>query len=46
MGDSWRHEKISLKPANPAFAPIVLTDAGAGELRVIAELADVLGSAG
>lgn len=23
-GDSWRHEKITLKPVNPAFEPIVL----------------------
>ena len=31
-GDSWRHEKITLKPVNPAFEPIVLTDADEGEL--------------
>jgi len=28
-GDSWRHEKITLEPVNPDFAPIVL--AGADE---------------
>ena len=41
-GDSWRHEKITLKPVNPAFAPIVLTDAAEGQLQVAAELVEVL----
>jgi SOS-response transcriptional repressor LexA len=36
-GDSWTHERITLHPLNPDFAPIVLTDAGDGELTVIAE---------
>ena len=43
-GDSWRHEKITLKPANPDFEPIVLTRADEGELQVIAELVEVLES--
>jgi SOS-response transcriptional repressor LexA len=43
-GDSWRHTKITLKPANPAFEPIVLTGADEGELKVVAELVDVLGA--
>ena len=43
-GDSWRHEKITLKPANPDFEPIVLTGADEGELQVIAELVEVLES--
>ena len=42
-GDSWRHVKITLKPVNPDFEPIVLTGADEGELQVIAELAEVLG---
>jgi type I restriction enzyme R subunit len=41
-GDAWRHEKITLKPVNPDFAPIVLTDAEEGQLQVIAELVEVL----
>ena len=41
--DSWRHVKITLKPVNPDFEPIVLTGADDGELQVIAELVDVLG---
>ncbi|MGH9334646.1 MAG: type I restriction enzyme subunit R domain-containing protein, partial [Vicinamibacteria bacterium] len=45
-GDAWRHERILLKPANPDFAPIVLTDAGAGALKVIAELVEVIASDG
>jgi SOS-response transcriptional repressor LexA len=42
-GDSWRHERITLKPLNPDFEPIVLTGKGEGELQVIAELVEVLG---
>ena len=41
-GDSWRHVKITLKPVNPGFEPIVLTGANEDEFRVIAELVDVL----
>ena len=41
--DSWRHVKITLKPVNADFEPIVLTGADGGELQVIAELVDVLG---
>jgi len=41
-GDSWRHAKITLKPVNPDFEPIVLASAGEGELQVIAELVEVL----
>jgi SOS-response transcriptional repressor LexA len=40
-GDSWRHERIILKPVNQDFKPIVLTGAEAGELQVIAELVEV-----
>ena len=40
--DSWRHVKITLKPANPDFEPIVLSGADEGELQVIAELVEVL----
>lgn len=43
-GDSWRHERITLRPANPEFAPIVLSDAREGQLQVVAELVEVLGS--
>ena len=41
-GDSWRHAKITLKPVNPDFEPIVLTGADEGEFQVIAELVEVL----
>ena len=40
--DSWQHTRITLKPANPSFEPIVLTDTNNGELQVIAELVEVL----
>jgi SOS-response transcriptional repressor LexA len=43
-GDSWRHERITLKPLNLDFEPIVLTETDAGEVSVIAELVDVLGA--
>jgi len=41
--DSWRHERITLHPINHDCEPIVLTDAHAGQLTVIAELVEVLG---
>ena len=44
-GDSWRHTRITLKPINSDFAPIVLTGADEGQLRVIAEVVEVLGMA-
>ena len=40
--DSWRHVKITLRPVNPDFEPIVLTGSDEGELQVIAELVKVL----
>ena len=43
-GDTWRHAEIVLEPLNPNFEPIVLADADEGELRVIAECLEVLGS--
>ncbi len=39
--DSWRHVRITLRPVNPDFEPIVLTG-DEGELQVIAELVQVL----
>ncbi|CAN5786330.1 hypothetical protein BH18ACI4_BH18ACI4_15550 [soil metagenome] len=42
-GDSWRHAKITLKPVNPEFEPIVLTGADEGQLQVVAEFVEVLG---
>ena len=43
QGDIWRHQRITLKPVNPDFKPIVLTDADEGELQVVAQLVEVLG---
>ena len=43
-GDSWRHIRITLKPINPDFQPIQITSAEEGELQVVAELIEVLGS--
>jgi hypothetical protein len=42
-GDSWRHVKVTLKPLNPDFQPIVLTGAEDGQVQVIAECVEVLG---
>ena len=42
-GDSWRHEKITLKPVNTDFEPIVMTGADEGQLQVVAEVVEVLG---
>ena len=41
-GDAWQHERITLKPLNPDFQPIELIGADEGQLRVVAELVDVL----
>src|SRR5680860_122050 len=41
-GDTWRHERITLKPVNPDFDPIVLTGDDEGELQVVAQLVEVL----
>jgi hypothetical protein len=43
-GDSWRHENIRLERINRGFTPIVLTRAGEGELKVVAEFLEVLGT--
>ncbi len=42
-GDSWRHTKVTLKPTNPAYPPIVLEDVEEDAVQVIAELVEVLG---
>ena len=41
-GAEWRHAKISLKPINPEFAPIVLTDADEDAVQVVAEFLEVI----
>lgn len=40
-GESWQHERITLKPVNPTFAPIVLTGRDEGQLKVVAEVVEV-----
>ena len=42
-GDSWRHTRITLKPLNPDFQPIVLSPDEGERLQVVAELVEVLG---
>ena len=41
--DSWRHERVILRPVNTDFDPIILSGADEGQLQVIAELVEVLG---
>jgi len=41
--DVWRHVKITLKPANKDFEPIELSVEDEGQVRVIAEVVEVLG---
>jgi len=43
-GDSWQHARILLEPLNPEFEPIALTGVEEGEVRVVAELLEVIGS--
>jgi Predicted helicase len=40
--DSWRHVRITLKPLNPDFEPIVFTGDDEGVLQVVAEFLEVL----
>jgi type I restriction enzyme R subunit len=40
---TWEHVEIRLVPLNPQYDPIVLWPADEGEVRVVAELIDVLG---
>ena len=42
--DSWHHSKITLTPVNPEFEAIELSDAEEGQVKVIAECIEVLGS--
>ncbi len=39
---TWRHREIRLEPDNPEFKPIVLKDVRDDEVRVLAELLEVL----
>ena len=43
VGESWRHAKVTLKPTNPAYAPIVLEGVEEDAVQVIAELVEALG---
>lgn len=38
----WQHTRVVLKPLNDKYAPIVLTAESEGQVRVLAELADVI----
>lgn len=38
----FRHVRITLKPRNPDFKPIVLTPESEGQVRILAELVEVL----
>lgn len=40
--ESWKHEKIELFPENPDFTPIVIGDPNDEEIKIIAELLEVL----
>lgn len=46
QGDSWHHERITLKPVNPDFEPIVLSSKKAGAVEVVAEMVTVLRTGG
>jgi len=42
-GDSWHHARITLKPANAEFQPIILEDGDERALEVVAEFMAVVG---
>ncbi len=39
---NWQHSEIKLEPLNPDFKPIILRDVAEDELRVVAEVVEVL----
>ena len=41
-GDTWRHVKITLRPLNTSFSPIVLAEEDEDNLAVIADFLQVL----
>ena len=41
-GDGWRHARVTLKPRNRRFSPIVLEPQDEGQVHVVAELVEVL----
>lgn len=43
--EGFRHVRITLKPANPDYPPIVLTPEDEGDVRVIGEVVEVLQAA-
>jgi SOS-response transcriptional repressor LexA len=40
---TWRHVRVTLKPQNPEFEPIVLTSDDEGHVHVVAEFVEVVG---
>jgi SOS-response transcriptional repressor LexA len=40
--DGWRHTSLQLLPLNPAFEPITIEPAGAGNIMIVAVFASVL----
>lgn len=44
-GGRWRHSRITLKPesSDPSYQPLVFENLEEGELRIIAELVEILG---
>jgi SOS-response transcriptional repressor LexA len=40
--DGWRHDRIQLLPVNPAFEAIEIEPEDAGDLTIVAELANVV----
>lgn len=44
--EGWAHQRVVLKPVNPAYDPIVLTPEDEGEVKVIAEFVGALGGTG
>ena len=42
MGDSWSHDEITLRPINPTFPAIVISEKDGERLAVVAELIEVL----
>jgi hypothetical protein len=39
---SWQHDKITLKPYNPAYNPIVITPEDADDFRIVGSFVGIL----
>jgi len=42
--DGWRHQRITLRPENPEFDPIIIRTEDENDVAVVAEFVEVVGT--